>query len=145
MVLTVMTPTPKFNLWCEQRVILAVVSGSWDKIAALDYACEFKALAAGLIDAPWAHIVYLEQWQLGVPEMEPVVQDLLQWCIDHNLRFAAQVYCPNMIKQYQLDRMIPGRTPSFERRVYSTQQQAFDWLASVGFAVEPQDLSLKTT
>ena len=140
-----MTPTPKFILWCEQRVILAVINGSWDRITAVDYATEFKNLAAGLADAPWAHIVYLEQWQLGVPEIEPVVQELVNWCIDNNLKFVAQVYCPNMLKQYQLERMIVDNTSRVEKRVYPTQQQAFEWLASVGFALSPQDLLHKVT
>ena len=145
MVLTPMTPTPKFSVWCEHRVILAVISGSWDLITAADYVSEFKNLAAGLVDAPWAHIVYLDQWQLGVPEIEPVVQELVHWCIDNNLKFAAHVYCPNMIKQYQLDRMIVDNTSCLEKRVYPTQQQAFEWLASVGFALESRDLLRKVT
>ena len=61
----------KFQIWCEQRVVLAVVSGSWDWITAEQYSTEFKKVAAQLLDSQWAHIVYLDQWELGVPEIEP--------------------------------------------------------------------------
>ncbi|WP_445767155.1 hypothetical protein [Rheinheimera sp.] len=134
-----MKPTPKFKLWREQRVILASINGSWNRFTAEDYASEFKALAVPLAGADWAHIVYLDNWQLGVPEMEPVIKQLLHWCIRHNLRYAAQVYCPDMLKKYQLDRMIVS-THSFERRVYPNEQDAFAWLASIGFATDTNQL-----
>lgn len=135
----------KFQLWHEQHVILAVVNGSWDRRTAEEYALEFKKLATTLFDSPWAHIVYLDQWELGVPEIEPVIKELVQWCITHNLRFAAQVYCPHMVKRYQLERMIVERTEHFERRVYPTQYEAFQWLASEGFHMETQDLQQKAS
>lgn len=135
-----MKPTTKFRLWREQRVILASISGGWSHFTAEDYASEFKALAAPLAAGDWAHIVYLDNWQLGVPEIEPIVQQLVQWCISNNLRYAAQVYCPNMIKQYQLNKMISDSVGHFERRVYPNEQDAFAWLASRGFATDSNQL-----
>lgn len=130
--------TPKFHLWQEQQVIMAVVNGSWDRRTAEDYATEFMQLALPLSDAPWAHIVYLDHWQLGVPDIEPVIQRLVQWCINHQLRYAAQIYCPHMVKQYQLERMIIDQTEHFERRVYPNQAEAFAWLAEKGFSTDTQ-------
>ena len=135
-----MKPTPKFRLWREQRVILARLSGGWSRFTAEDYASEFKALAAPLAGADWAHIVYLDNWQLGVPEIEPIVQQLVQWCINNGLRCAAQIYCPNMIKQYQLNKMVSDSAGRFEKRVYPNEQAAFAWLASVGFATDTNQL-----
>ena len=125
----------KFRIWREQQVILAFVNGSWDRTTAEEYAEEFKRLAEPLQGADWAHIVYLDHWQLGVPEIEPVIQQLVQWCIDHQLRYAAQIYCPHMVKKYQLERMIIDHTAGFERRVYPTEAQAFAWLTEKGFAM----------
>jgi hypothetical protein len=135
----------KFQIWCEQRVVLAVVSGSWDWITAEQYSTEFKKVAAQLLDSQWAHIVYLDQWELGVPEIEPIIRELVHWCIANNLRFAAQVYCPHMVKKYQLERMIVDSTELFERRVYPTQLEAFQWLASEGFPVQTQDFQQKAS
>ena len=134
---------PKFRIWREQQVILASVNGSWNRFTAEDYAQEFKMLAKPLAGTDWAHIVYLDNWQLGVPEIEPVVAELVNWCLANSLRYAAQVYCPNMIKRYQLDKMIVEHTATFERRVYPDEQQALAWLSSVGFTVD--SLSLKHT
>lgn len=133
----------KFQLWREQQVILAVVNGSWDRRTAEEYMAEFKKLVAQLKGSDWAHLVYLEQWELGVPEIEPVIKELVQWCIQHHLRFVAQIYCPHMVKQYQLSRMIIDDSETFEKRVYPTQQDAFAWLAAKGFTVQTQDFYQK--
>lgn len=135
-----MAPYSKFSLWRENRIILAKANGSWSRFTAEDYASQFKALAMPLAGEDWAHIVYLDNWQLGAPEIEPVVKDLVSWCLQNGLRFTAQVYCPNMVKQYQLDRMIIDSTSQFEKRVYPNQQDAFAWLESLGFGSQCQNL-----
>ncbi|WP_214000609.1 hypothetical protein [Arsukibacterium sp.] len=135
-----MSPTPKFTLWREQRIILAKANGSWSRFTAEDYTSQFKALAMPLIGEDWAHLVYLDNWQLGAPDIEPVVQDLVRWCLQSGLRYTAQVYCPNMVKQYQLNRMIIDSTSLFEKRVYPDQQDAFAWLASLGYHSQCQNL-----
>ena len=135
----------KFHIWREQRVVLAVAKGSWDRITAEEYSAEFKKVAAQLVGSQWAHIVYLDQWELGVPEIEPIIRELVQWCIANHLRFAAQVYCPHMVKRYQLERMIVDSTEFFERRVYPTQHEAFQWLASEGFHMQTQDFQQKAS
>jgi hypothetical protein len=128
--------TSKFRLWRDQQVLVAVISGSWDQQTAADYTAEFIRTALPLINQPWAHIVYLDQWQLGVPEIEPVIQQLVTWCVNNQLRYAAHVYCPHMVKQYQLNRMISDETQRFEKRTYPIAEDAFAWLASHGFMVE---------
>ncbi len=129
---------PKFKLWREQQVIMAIANGSWDRRTAEEFSAEFIRLAQPLSQAPWAHLVYLDNWQLGVPEIEPVIKNLVQWCISHKLSYAAQIYCPHMVKQYQLERMIIDSTEVFERRVYPTQEAAFAWLAEKGFYTDSQ-------
>ena len=135
-----MKPTPKFRLWCEQRVVLAVANGSWNRFTAEDYAKEFKAVAKPLIGSDWAHIVYLDNWELGVPEIEPIITELVGWCLDNGLRYTAQVYCPNMVKRYQLDKMISDNSNRFEKRVYPNELQAIAWMASVGFNIDSRTL-----
>ena len=128
-----MAPVYDFKIWRENNVLVAIICGSWSKLSAQDFANEFKQAAAPLTGQPWAHIVYMDDWNLGVPEIEPVVQELVTWCINNNLRYAAQVHCPNMVKRYQIDRMVIEKSDGFERRIFPEQQPAFAWLASLGF------------
>lgn len=133
-----------FTLWTEQRVLLAVVRGAWNERIALDYAEAFKAAAKPLLGADWAHIVYLDDWELGGPEIEPVVRGLVNWCLDQRLRLAAHVYSPNMVKKFQLDRMISDQTGQFEKRVYADETAAFAWLQARGFYTDSQQFDRRS-
>lgn len=135
-----MAASKTFQLWTENQVLLACIQGCWDRYAAADYSRAFKAVASQFKGQRWAHIVYLDDWQLGTPEIEPIVQELVTWCLHNGLVLTAQVYCPHSVKRYQLDKMIIEQTLTFERRVYADEQQAFNWLAEQGFAVENASL-----
>lgn len=125
----------RYQLWIENNVLLACICGSWDRRAAEDYSKAVKAAVSKFKDQRWAHIVYLDDWQLGTPEIEPIVQELVTWCLHNGLVLTAQVYCPHSVKRFQLDKMIIEQTLTFERRVYDNEQQAFNWLAERGFGV----------
>lgn len=129
-----------FQLWTENNVLLACISGSWDERVAYDYCKAFKREASQFNGRSWAHIIYLDDWQLGTPEIEPIIQDLVTWCLHNGLVLTAQVYCPHSVKRYQLDKMIIEKTLTFERRVYTEEQPAFNWLAEQGYVVDNASL-----
>lgn len=132
-----------FKVWTEQRVVMAVVRGGWNERVALDYAEAFRQ-AAPLAGADWAHLVYLDDWVLGVPEIEPVIRDLVAWCQQRQLRYVAQIYSPNMVKQYQLERMISTQNGGFDKRVYADEAAAFGWLAAQGFVTDSSRFILQS-
>jgi len=55
-------------------VLLGKASGTWNIETALRFSLEFRQLALSLNTSKWAHIMYLEDWQLGTPEIEPIVK-----------------------------------------------------------------------
>jgi len=130
----------QFTLWREQQVILAHIRGQCNEDMAIAFSEEFKQVAAPLLDTPWAHIVYLDDWELATPEVEGIIQNLVAWLIAHGLTRTAQVYSPHMLKRYQLDRMITQKTDTFERQVFSDERAAFAWLSQEGFAVDTPSL-----
>ncbi|MDX1678061.1 hypothetical protein [Arsukibacterium sp.] len=129
---------PKFTIWVDNKVLIAMVKGSWSQRDAEDYAREFKAAAAPLTGSDWANITLLENWQLGVPGIEPVIKALVNWTIEHGLRYSAHVYWPDTVKEYQLDKMVKNVPSRFEVQKFKHPQQAFDWLQSHGFATDNQ-------
>ena len=48
---------------------------------------------------------------------------------------------PNMVKRYQMDRMVIEKSDGFERRIFPEQQAAFAWLASLGFHTKHTNFS----
>lgn len=133
-----------FDMWIDNHVLLARLKGQWNEEMATFYSKTMKDLAAQFQKQNWAHIVYLDDWELGTPEFEPIINELVEWVINHGLVRTAQVYSPNMLKKFQMDRMVKERVGDFERRIYPDELSAFSWLASEGFPVQNEILMRKS-
>jgi hypothetical protein len=81
----------------------------------------------------WAHVVYLDDWELGVPGMEPIVEELVGWCIAKGLCCAAQILSQNMMIKYQVDRVVVEKAGDFVRKQFADQHTAISWLEEQGF------------
>lgn len=123
-----------FSIDVSGRVLCAHLSGSWNSQTAERFSDEFKYKAQALIGEPWGHLVLLDDWDLGVPEMTPIIERLVNWCIEQNLVRAAQVFSPSMIKKYQLDAMVVEKIGDFERRNFTDQSSAIAWLEAEGLS-----------
>ena len=123
-----------FSIDVSGRVLCAHLSGSWNSQTAERFSDEFKYKAQALIGEPWGHLVLLDDWDLGVPEMTPIIERLVNWCIEQNLVRAAQVFSPSMIKMYQLDAMVVEKIGDFERRNFTDKSSAIAWLEAEGLS-----------
>jgi hypothetical protein len=124
----------EFDIKISGQVLVASLAGSWNEEAARAFDREFRLAAEPLLGAPWAHLVYLDDWSLGVPEMKPVIEQLVAWCCEHGLKRAAQVYSPSMLKTLQLEDLVVEQG-DFQRRAFATGQQALQWLRAEGYDV----------
>lgn len=124
-----------YDLWLDNHVVLARIKGQWNDIMARQYAESFKEIVQPLIQESWAHIVYLDDWDLGTPEVEPIITELVEWVIRHGLKRTAQVYSPSMLKKFQMDRMVKETIGEFERHVFPKEAPAFEWLYNQGYPV----------
>ncbi len=122
-----------FTINVSGRVLCAHLFGSWNSQTAERFSDEFKQKAQALVGEPWGHLVLLDDWDLGVPEMTPIIESLVSWCIEQDLVRAAQVFSPSMIKKYQLDAMVVEKIGGFERRNFTDETSALAWLAAEGF------------
>lgn len=124
-----------FDVQVSGNVLCARVSGSWNSQTAEQFAEEFMVKAESLIGQPWGHLVLLEDWDLGVPEIIPIIERLVSWCIENGLTRAAQVYSPSMIKQYHLNEMVVEKVGDFHRHSFASQSEAEAWLAESNFTL----------
>jgi hypothetical protein len=136
-------PHGRFNLSVSNNILIARLSDSWNKECAEDFSINFKIKASSLLGEPWGHLVFLDNWDLGVPEMLPIITDLVTWCIENGLEKSAQVYNDSMIKKYSIDQMVVKQKGGFERRIFTEPDIALNWLSQYGFIVDknviPQD------
>jgi len=128
--------TGDFELWTTGNILNASVTGVWNSDIAKRYQSAFLKQASSLCETPWAHIVYLDSWVLGTPEIEPIIQTLAGWCNENNLVAAAHVYSPNMLKEYQLNRMLAPGSIRFTLHHFSDVDTAIVWLDHEGFQAE---------
>lgn len=133
-----------FNLSVSNNILIARLSGSWNKECAEDFSMHFRIKASRLLGKPWGHLVFLDNWDLSVPEMQPIVTELVAWCIENGLEKSAQVYDSSAVKGHSLDQMVVKQRGGFERRVFSEPDKAIIWLKQYGFIVDeniiPQDV-----
>lgn len=131
-----------FTVRQDNQVIFTYAAGGWDVITARDYCSCVRDTVKKLYHEPWAHILLLDDWILGTPEVEPIILDLAHWAMAHKLVCTAKVYQENMLKQYQLDKMNPVSSPTYRQQEFTEQQAALDWLASEGFNVASNQFDL---
>ena len=131
-----------YAIWRNDNVLNASITGLWNATVANSYRKEFIRQALMLTHAPWAHIVYLDSWVLGTPEIEPIIKGLVQWCNNNNLVCAANVYSRNMLKEYQLNKMLVSQENKFDLRHFDDLDEAIQWLQMASFDARYPDLEI---
>lgn len=122
----------EYSITTLNNVLIASISGGWNEIAALNFKQDFIDAASLFNKKPWAHLVYLDEWELAVPEVEPIITSLVQWCVENNMTHVAQVYRPSMLKKYQINDMVDS-TAGHLKRAFSNDSDAKKWLEKSGF------------
>lgn len=125
-----------YTLRTDQQVMIISILGSWDVKTAEAFIKDFKTYANGLIEDNWAHLVYFDDWNLSVPEVEPLIQEMLEWAITRNMTHSVRIYKKNAIKEYQLQRMMGQQQDNHINRNFFSAAEGFKFLADNGFEVE---------
>ena len=122
-----------FKIWCQGSTVFAELKGNWNEEAALEFEKEFMRAAASMPEQ-WAHLVYLNDWQICVPQMMEIIQRLVAWCIDNGLVRAANIYDPSDMKSSLINKMVVQQEGTFVRAVFDNDADAAAWLTEEGFA-----------
>ena len=95
---------------------------------------EFKLNASKLIDAPWACLVDLSDWQLAGRDIwEPIVA-LNHWCSEHNQALEA-VVCEMAVQKFMIERA-HGALPETQIAFFDNMTKAKQWIRSKGYDFE---------
>lgn len=126
-----------YKIWTKNNMLYAELSGAWNQEAAENFEADFMK-AAKHLPAPWAHIAYLNDWELCSPDTFPVIARLVEWCIQHDLTRAANIFSPSSLKEGFLNKMVVDEQDSFKRIVFDNEEDAVEWLKNEGFKAEAQ-------
>jgi hypothetical protein len=126
----------KWKIEVQNNCVLQWFTGSWNEEAVIKYAQEFLDKTASLNGTEWAIISFFDNWELGTPDIEPHVVKHCQQFIKNGCIKDCHVYTPSVIKNMQLEQMIPITQSNYERLVFGDVQKALNWLASHQFYVD---------
>lgn len=128
-----------YQLALSERVLIAQITGSWNEEAAREFDAQFRQRVASFNGETWGHLVLLDDWELGTPDIEPIVTELTAWCISQRLTHAAQIFSDSQIKKFQLDKMITEKIDGFERRQFRDINEGLQWLHASGYVCSLPD------
>jgi len=120
--------------------VLQWFGGCWNEEAAIQYTQEFLEKTAHLNGKKWAIMSFFEDWELGVPEIEPHIVKHCQSFKDRGCIKDCHVYTPTAVKEMQLENMIPHTEGKYERQVFVDVEHAIKWLGECGFNINKADL-----
>lgn len=123
-----------FEIWASKDILYARLSGAWNEETAIHYVKEFKRLVYNDLPAQWAHVVYVDGWGMGTPDIEPVIEKLVEWGVANGGVHVAQVFGKEIMK-FQLDKMVIAKNPKLCRKQFRTEAEALFWLQECGFSV----------
>lgn len=121
-----------FEIWSEDATVFAELHGCWNQEGGLEFEREFMRVASDM-PAQWAHLVYLNDWELCTPEVTEIIMRLVDWCLHRGLARAANIYTPSAIKTGLLNKMIVQQEGNFIRRVFDNPEDGALWLTEEGY------------
>ncbi|MGB0836116.1 MAG: hypothetical protein ACPGR2_16510 [Psychrobium sp.] len=125
-----------YRIKVVDRIIISESFGSWNDITIKHFVAEYKQKAAPLLDAPWAGLVDVSQWQLATQDAEVFAKEFEQWCKTNNRTHIA-IVGSNAMVDFQLNRSgLKALPDQITVNHFNNQAQALDWLADSGFLLE---------
>lgn len=125
-----------WRIFATDIYVLQWFSGCWNEEAAIAYVKEYQDKTAHLEGKEWAMLSIFEEWELGVPEIIPHVEQHCQRFKDIGCIKDCHVYSPSATKEMQLEQLIPHTEGNYERQVFTNTDDAITWLKKCGFELK---------
>lgn len=116
-----------------QNTLCSRISGTWSRDHNMHFIRDVKRLAKHFAGSRWGFLLLLDEWELSTADSVDPVRELGQWCYANGIACTALVYRSSALKQYQLQKMVPGQSAGYQTRHFETFEHACAWLADGGF------------
>lgn len=115
--------------------VLQWFSGCWNEEAAIQYSEDFLNKTGHLRGTSWAIVSFFDEWELGVPEIEPHLVAHCQRFISNGCTKDCHIYTPAAAKSMQLENIVPHTNGGYERRVFTNADDAIAWMKVCQFNI----------
>lgn len=116
----------------SHQIAMIKGKGGWNLDTALAYSDEFKKKATTVIHKPWVCIGYGVDWELGVPESEPVLNSLYEWMVENKCVKQISIIL-NPISKAQLSKYVEVNSPTYSIEMVSSTDELMASLTTAGF------------
>ena len=127
-----------WNIYTHRQTLVIHTAGAWNGKAMKQFCDECKQIAQPLIETanPWSSLVLLDDYELGVPEIEPLLKALLEWLTERGLTREAAVFNGGFARTEQMARNLPQHKSNYYRQNFAAVAPAVDWLEQQGFSLD---------
>jgi hypothetical protein len=116
-----------FTLKQSGQILWSSCKGAWNEEQAKLFLQAYESAAIAL-NPGWASIMDLSEWQLGTPDIWPVIDELNRWLNKTGFAYDA-IIVNSKIKAKLFERSTNSMTTA-ETRFFATVDEAMEWLRS---------------
>ena len=129
----VFNPHGQFHIALSHQVVKVVCKGAWNLETMQLYAKACSEQVRPLFGQQWAMLSDINEWELATPDVEPLLIETFKQAIVLGLKREAVVNSSGTVKLDQFNITLPAIPNDFERRFFTTESEARQWLAEEGF------------
>lgn len=122
-----------FQVKTQGQIIYIDIIGQWSECEALGFEQTMHSTIPSLNGGKFAHLISFEKWELSTPEVEPIIKRTLAWCVKQGLSISAEVFTPDALKEYLLDKSVEDTKGELIIRRFNNKKVAATWLAEMGY------------
>ncbi|WP_022668669.1 hypothetical protein [Desulfospira joergensenii] len=106
---------------------------SWDERVSKRFARDTLGIVQKCYrEKPWAVLHDMEEWQLGTPEIEEILSELLNTELTNTHTHHALAVGTSQIKKWQIENIVKDIS-RYKIRLFKTSEDAEKWLISLGY------------
>ncbi|MEP1447705.1 MAG: hypothetical protein ABJK37_16495 [Paraglaciecola sp.] len=123
----------QYRVFSQGKIVVSHISGQWSKSNALEYEDAVHKVITNLGGREFASLLFFEDWGLNTPEAGPIIERIINWCVNQGMCCAAEVFSPDALKEYLLNKLVKEVKSQLVIRRFSSEHEALLWLAEKGF------------
>lgn len=113
------------------KVLISEWHGAWNLETSLAWSKHYLELAQALSHSPWASLIDLSQWELGTPDINPVIEKVNVWSDSNYLTHEGVVCALNL--QSEMAVITHQTMQNVQAATFANKNEAKNWLASNGY------------
>lgn len=123
----------QYRVFSQGQIVVSHISGQWSKGKALEYEVDVRKVISNLNGREFVGLLFFEDWGLNTPSASPIIERIINWSVNQGMCCAAEVYSPDALKEYLLNKLVEKVKGKIVTRRFSNEDDALLWLAEKGF------------